>query len=180
MIALLEQTRKEGSLGPLIVCTIIEVATEIYFVRLFGWTVFHRVYFWPGLILCAFWIQCLLFRRHQPWHRIFWRFACIWSGLWTIWGLLFTYILPLALVVPFPAWPWLEETGVHLLTLRRVERLRQCGLYPERGTATLADVERLLKAGYSTLAIRCYREIHGGSIAEAKKTIHTQFARQKP
>jgi len=35
----------------------------------------------------------------------------------------------------------------------------------------MADVERLLKQGLPVLAIRCYREIHGCSLREAKEAV---------
>ncbi len=63
----------------------------------------------------------------------------------------------------------------HLWSLLRVGRLRRRGLYPKRGGATMADVERLLEAGYSGYAMRCYREIHGGSLASTKEAVRTQY-----
>jgi len=48
---------------------------------------------------------------------------------------------------------------------------RRSGLLPSAGKATMADVERLLRAGERIYAIRCYREIHGCGLAEAKKAI---------
>ena len=48
---------------------------------------------------------------------------------------------------------------------------RRSGLLPQVGTATMADVERLVRAGERIAAIRCYREIHHVGLAEAKKAI---------
>lgn len=67
---------------------------------------------------------------------------------------------------------------LYVITLKQVEKLRSRGLYPESGTATIADVERLYRAGYRRLAIRCYREIHGGNIASARKAVHSMFSQQ--
>lgn len=43
---------------------------------------------------------------------------------------------------------------------RRGRHLRQLGLYPSPGNASLMDVERLVKAGYRVDAVRCYREVY--------------------
>lgn len=48
---------------------------------------------------------------------------------------------------------------------------RWSGLLPPKGRATMADVVRLVRAGERIAAIRCYREIHRVSLAEAKKAI---------
>ena len=42
---------------------------------------------------------------------------------------------------------------------------------PPRGQATAADVERLVQAGQLISAIRCYRELHGCSLLEAKQAV---------
>jgi hypothetical protein len=108
-------TKKPGSgtLIPLFFCALLGLATEIYFLSLFGFGVFGRLYLWPGLLLAAFWLYCLIHRRYKPWHHFLWRFACIWSGVWTVFGVAFTVAPALAFIIPFPAWPWLAETGVH-------------------------------------------------------------------
>jgi ribosomal protein L7/L12 len=48
---------------------------------------------------------------------------------------------------------------------------RRSGFLPAEGQATMADVERLAKAGQRIYAIRCYREIHRCGLAEAKKAL---------
>jgi ribosomal protein L7/L12 len=48
---------------------------------------------------------------------------------------------------------------------------RRSGLLPPAGRATMADVERLVRAGERIAAIRCYREIHHVGLAQAKKAI---------
>ena len=48
---------------------------------------------------------------------------------------------------------------------------RRSGVLPAAGTATMADVERLVRAGERIAAIRIYREIHHVGLAEAKKAI---------
>ena len=48
---------------------------------------------------------------------------------------------------------------------------RRAGVLPAAGTATMADVERLVRAGERIAAIRVYREIHHVGLAEAKKAI---------
>ncbi|RIX40307.1 MAG: hypothetical protein D3M94_21810 [Rhodocyclales bacterium GT-UBC] len=52
-----------------------------------------------------------------------------------------------------------------------IAKLRRSGDYPLPGQATMADVERLHKQGLSTWAMRCYREIHGCSLRQAKEAI---------
>ena len=53
----------------------------------------------------------------------------------------------------------------------RVNAMRRAGIYPAEGQATMADVERLVRAGQRIWAIRVYREIHHVGLAEAKKAI---------
>jgi hypothetical protein len=48
---------------------------------------------------------------------------------------------------------------------------QRSGRYPERGKATMADVERLLHMGPPELAMRCYREIHVCSLRQAKEAV---------
>lgn len=54
---------------------------------------------------------------------------------------------------------------------RRVSVLRTRGIYPEKGKEREEDVERLLRGGERTMAIRCYREIHRVGLKEAKDAI---------
>ena len=107
------RTPGSGTFIPLVICALLGLATEIYFITLFGAKVLTRPYFWPGLLLSAFWVYCLIVRSFRLWHLYVWRFASIWSGAWTVCGVLFTINPLFALIIPFPAWPWLEETGVH-------------------------------------------------------------------
>lgn len=48
---------------------------------------------------------------------------------------------------------------------------RRSGVLPAAGTATMVEVERLVRAGERIAAIRVYREIHHVGLAEAKKAI---------
>ena len=91
-----------------------------------------------------------------------------------------------------PAWQLLAEFGfcvVAYVAWRGVWRWRRqesdyqkpteadnaahgrSGILPAAGTATMADVERLVRAGERIAAIRVYREIHHVGLAEAKKAI---------
>lgn len=45
------------------------------------------------------------------------------------------------------------------------------GLLPPKDQATMADVERLARAGQRLAAIRCDREIHDVSLVEAKRAV---------
>jgi hypothetical protein len=58
-----------------------------------------------------------------------------------------------------------------LVRLNHDARLRRAGLLPPRGRATMSDVERLLQSGHRILAIRCYREVHGVGLKDAKAAV---------
>ena len=74
--------------------------------------------------------------------------------------LIWIALVALALVLGFQA-------GIRF----HLARLRRDGQYPRPGQATLADVERLLADGRPALAVRCFREIHGCSLRQAKEAI---------
>lgn len=57
---------------------------------------------------------------------------------------------------------------------------RRSDLLPSPGRATMADVERLARAGQKIDAIRCYREIHKVGLAEAKKAVEDLYSRPNP
>lgn len=61
--------------------------------------------------------------------------------------------------------------GSHLYTTVTLSKLRQAGVYPMVGQATMADVARLKKQGLPVWAVRCYREIHGCSLRQAKESV---------
>ena len=69
---------------------------------------------------------------------------------------------------------WVVITGLlltivaHALTSFQLAKLRRSGRYPQRGKATMADVERLLSTDSRGLALRCYREIHVCSLRQAR------------
>ncbi|MFO1488069.1 MAG: hypothetical protein U1F65_06295 [Verrucomicrobiota bacterium] len=60
---------------------------------------------------------------------------------------------------------------VFVLAAWRTAMLRRSGVLPAKGQGTMADVDRLIKAGHRVDAIRCYREIHGVSLVEAKLAV---------
>jgi len=49
--------------------------------------------------------------------------------------------------------------------------LRLSGVYPRAGHAKPEDVQRLLFSGRPALAMRCFRELHGGSLKQAKAAV---------
>jgi len=61
--------------------------------------------------------------------------------------------------------------AAQMFSLFHVAALRRTGRYPERGQATMADVEELLNTGARRLALRCYREIHACSLREASDAV---------
>ena len=52
-----------------------------------------------------------------------------------------------------------------------VRSARRRGIYPSKGQATMNDVRRLALNGDVVLAMRAYREIHGGSLKDAKDAV---------
>jgi hypothetical protein len=72
---------------------------------------------------------------------------------------------------------WITVAGVllaivaHALTLFQLAKLRRAGMYPRRGKATMADVERLLATGLRVGAMRCYREVHQCSLRQAREAV---------
>lgn len=61
--------------------------------------------------------------------------------------------------------------GFHFYTLHQLSKLRKAGVYPMAGQASAVDVERLLKAGFPDLAVRCYRELHGCTLRQAREAV---------
>jgi ribosomal protein L7/L12 len=49
--------------------------------------------------------------------------------------------------------------------------LRLQGIYPKAGAATAQDVTRLVSLGRTVAAVRCFRELHGGSLKQAKAAV---------
>ncbi|MDP5238836.1 hypothetical protein Q9Q94_04810 [Uliginosibacterium sp. 31-16] len=60
----------------------------------------------------------------------------------------------------------------NLLMRRELRSLRRQGIYPPPDQASDADVRNLLEAGYPVFAMRCFRDIHGGSLKDAKTAIN--------
>jgi hypothetical protein len=75
----------------------------------------------------------------------------------------------------FSDWFGLTLLVIFIVSLIYVEisiiRLRKKGIYPTKGLASMADVERLLALGYPGWAMRCYREVHRCSLRSAKEAI---------
>lgn len=67
--------------------------------------------------------------------------------------------------------------AAQLITTFQLASMRRSGLYPQRGKATMADVERLLDSGARVWALRCYREIHRCSLRQAKEQIDALLAK---
>ena len=56
-------------------------------------------------------------------------------------------------------------------TQKKVQRLRQAGLYPQEGQESAADVDRLLQLGHKIEAIKVYRTIHRVDLKAAKDAV---------
>lgn len=59
-----------------------------------------------------------------------------------------------------------------LVAWRKRRRLIAAGIYPRPGTGTDEDVQRLLSAGHTDMAVRCYQSIHQVSYQQAKDRLH--------
>lgn len=103
------------------------------------------------------------------------------GGLWFILFGLLCWIVPVvgAHLVGFS---WQLIAGIlgalvfipTLLLLRSgsgLAKARSNGLYPPAGSGSDADVATLLAHGEKILAIRLYRELHGGGLKEAKQAV---------
>jgi ribosomal protein L7/L12 len=60
---------------------------------------------------------------------------------------------------------------VNWLTHRRVDKLRDAGIYPLEGQETDADVDRLIQMGRKIDAIKVYRAVHHVGLKEAKEAV---------
>jgi hypothetical protein len=68
---------------------------------------------------------------------------------------------------------------LYLYTNYKVSKLQKSGLYPQKGKATLADVDNLINANLNIYAIRCYREINPISLYAAKVFVNERAIRIK-
>jgi ribosomal protein L7/L12 len=59
-------------------------------------------------------------------------------------------------------------------------RARESGLYPPPGSGSHADVERLVAAGETMLAVKLYREIHHVGMKDAKDAVDGIRSRMEP
>jgi ribosomal protein L7/L12 len=62
----------------------------------------------------------------------------------------------------------------------RERRARESGLYPPPGSGSQADVERLIAAGETMLAVKLYREIHHVGLKDAKEAVDNIRSRMEP
>lgn len=60
---------------------------------------------------------------------------------------------------------------VNWLNTRKVQKLRDAGIYPPAGLETDGDVDRLLQLGMKIEAIKIYRTVHGVGLKEAKEAV---------
>jgi|HubBroStandDraft_2_1064218.scaffolds.fasta_scaffold428793_2 hypothetical protein len=79
----------------------------------------------------------------------------------TLWDILGIIVAVMALAFIVMSW----RNSWRNLVIRRSQIL------PLAGQGTMADVERLVRAGERIAAIRVYREIHHVGLAEAKKAV---------
>lgn len=74
-------------------------------------------------------------------------------------------------------WLWIGLGTAGLVVLAwafmslREFTIRKSGDLPAPGKATMADVQRLIRADQLISAIKCYREIHQIGLAEAKEAV---------
>ena len=67
-----------------------------------------------------------------------------------------------------------------MVSRMRERRARESGLYPLPGNSSDADVERLIAAEETMLAVKLYREIHRVGLKEAKEAVDGIRARMEP
>lgn len=103
------------------------------------------------------------------------------GGLWFILFGLLCWIIPVV-GAHLAGFSWQLIAGVlgalvvipTLVLLRNnsgLAKARSNGLYPPAGSGSDADVATLLAHGEKILAIRLYRELHGGGLKEAKQAV---------
>ncbi len=63
------------------------------------------------------------------------------------------------------------HVGIKADAQDRLDALRFRGLYPREGEGNDEDVRRLKQAGEGFFAIRLFRELHGGTLGEAKRAV---------
>lgn len=75
-------------------------------------------------------------------------------------ALLYIAVGGFVLVLAAQIWVWLRDRA-----------LRQKGILPPKGQATMAHVEQLLEKRERILAIRVYREVHKVGLKQAKSAV---------
>jgi hypothetical protein len=60
---------------------------------------------------------------------------------------------------------------VEIANQTRIYIYRLRGIYPQKNLETEEDVRRLAKTGEISLAIRCHRTMHGGTLKDAKRIV---------
>ena len=60
---------------------------------------------------------------------------------------------------------------VNWLNTRKIQKLRDDGIYPQAGLETDGDVDRLIQIGMKVEAIKVYRTVHGVDLREAKAAV---------
>lgn len=83
-------------------------------------------------------------------------------GLEKYWGIWAIFLFCLVAIV-----------FMRVIQNRKIQALRSKGLYPREKMETEEDVARLIKLGEMTLAVRCYRSLHGGSLKAAKQRVES-------
>jgi len=63
------------------------------------------------------------------------------------------------------------HVGIKADAQDRLDALRFRGLYPREGEGSDEDVRRLKQTGEKIYAMRLFRELHGGSLVEAKRAV---------
>ncbi len=87
--------------------------------------------------------------------------------------------LLIAVVIVLGLIAWRTPVMMERAIRRKVDGLRALGLYPQPGKASDEDVRRLVRAGQQVLAVRLYREVHGSTLAEAKRAVEGMAERAR-
>jgi len=103
------------------------------------------------------------------------------GGIWLVCFGLLCWIVPVAAAIA-AGLPWqimaaifaglvLALTGLMLKSGSSLARARSRGLLPPAGSCRDADVMALMARGEKGMAIRLYRELHGGGLKEARQVV---------
>jgi hypothetical protein len=103
---------RDSKRAPIWIAAILGGFSLAYFLWVGGFEAFARPYLWPSLIITPFSLVCAFTNRFYPWHKLVWRFAQIWSAIWTFLFLVSVPFGPLGLAVLYFPLTWTLDLRV--------------------------------------------------------------------